>query len=499
MLQLTQAAPPEIHVSGVGGVTTIPRRIMPSCRRGHVSSIDDAEQMRDAISCAQLEGKRARRRVQVPCLVASTLLFASAIVVVLTAGRVDQTYFVVLPCSLVTSVVILLFAVLTTDERLTSFAAGSIAMQFMVAAILTAVLALASTLRTGAMSGSCVQTMGEPCWDVILDAVQFSIGSLALLLKGSSLLVEMAWRGSRGRILLEFLWREVRQTCAIAFVVLFPIALVRITTFGGLSERATRFLVAGLWFGCTALVLSTPKLRTRVQSALAARGGALLTAASVAAYIGRADPTEMVRNAEATFRAVPLPLVTLAHLQSNVPDPELYRLTVPVRFSQCDAFVSHSWADDPALKFAALRAWGVRFERLFKRAPLVWIGACPVAWPCCPPSLTTVNPLTIFPRTRTSNRPVLPAAGDHRGRGADAAVLHCWLYLASCSCRADFRYEALVHHRMTSHPKSFLPKSQLQVRTVAAIPSLVLLATFRCASAICRRFSSSCAWARRPP
>merc|ERR1712150_102430 len=43
---------------------------------------------------------------------------------------------------------------------------------------------------------------------------------------------------------------------------------------------------------------------------------------------------------------------------------------------RCDAFLSHSWSDDPQAKLKAMQAWRKSFVAKHKREPLVWLDKC---------------------------------------------------------------------------------------------------------------------------
>merc|ERR1719253_2164497 len=61
-------------------------------------------------------------------------------------------------------------------------------------------------------------------------------------------------------------------------------------------------------------------------------------------------------------------------MQENTPNPALSFLTEPGQLGQIDAFVSHSWHDDPKLKWAALQAWRQEFKLQHQgREPKLWI------------------------------------------------------------------------------------------------------------------------------
>jgi hypothetical protein len=102
--------------------------------------------------------------------------------------------------------------------------------------------------------------------------------------------------------------------------------------------------------------------------------GASSAAASLACLIGSMDPKEAMDQAKARFRYVSLEKLAFEDLSDNTPDPALHleqaRL---VKFGRCDAFISHSWHDDPDAKWAALQAWRASFVQERGREPRLWI------------------------------------------------------------------------------------------------------------------------------
>jgi len=65
-----------------------------------------------------------------------------------------------------------------------------------------------------------------------------------------------------------------------------------------------------------------------------------------------------------------------ADVARNDPDPELFARTVPARLHDCDAFVSHSWHDDAAGKWASVQRWRALFADAHGREPRVWFDKC---------------------------------------------------------------------------------------------------------------------------
>lgn len=59
-------------------------------------------------------------------------------------------------------------------------------------------------------------------------------------------------------------------------------------------------------------------------------------------------------------------------LQNNRPDAQLMALTQCCTLGGADAFISHSWHEDPDAKIVALEAWRQRFLIDRRREPRVW-------------------------------------------------------------------------------------------------------------------------------
>lgn len=66
-------------------------------------------------------------------------------------------------------------------------------------------------------------------------------------------------------------------------------------------------------------------------------------------------------------------LVTDGHsLDGEVGQNDYYRLSMPCRLAECDAFWSHSWHDDGEQKWQALSSWCEEFREQHGRAPKLW-------------------------------------------------------------------------------------------------------------------------------
>ena len=88
----------------------------------------------------------------------------------------------------------------------------------------------------------------------------------------------------------------------------------------------------------------------------------------------------LLNKAKQCFRALPFQRLNLGSFTGK--HAGLERSTWECALGDCDAFISHSWRDDGACRWSALRDWATAFQRFNKRAPLVWIDstlACPAA------------------------------------------------------------------------------------------------------------------------
>ena len=102
-----------------------------------------------------------------------------------------------------------------------------------------------------------------------------------------------------------------------------------------------------------------PAVRRRVHAflgSLAVRGEAK-AAAAVAGLVGGRNPAEALKHGLNTFRGLPYESLSLEDLSTSG-DTGLHNKTVKANLGQVDAFLSHSWHDDPGQKWAALEKWG---------------------------------------------------------------------------------------------------------------------------------------------
>ena len=77
----------------------------------------------------------------------------------------------------------------------------------------------------------------------------------------------------------------------------------------------------------------------------------------------------MLELGASRFRTLPLDAIAEADLLTNQ-DTGLHAKTAHAKLGSADAFVSHSWHDDGAAKYAQLLAWARKFDG---RTPALWL------------------------------------------------------------------------------------------------------------------------------
>jgi len=151
---------------------------------------------------------------------------------------------------------------------------------------------------------------------------------------------------------------------------------------GGLTNALVQ------WWGCeqsldvtlfTAVLLACIAVRPRQQRHFNACFMQFLmkrteerVAAGVAGLVGDCLEQDVFVQATRRFRGMPLAEITFEEIRNSTPDPALYPKSNLTPLQACDAFVSHSWHDAPAAKWAALQRWRRRFVAEYGREPIVW-------------------------------------------------------------------------------------------------------------------------------
>ena len=120
--------------------------------------------------------------------------------------------------------------------------------------------------------------------------------------------------------------------------------------------------------------LNGPRMRSRLSSFLArvASTGDAGRAAGVAAMVGKRDPQEVLALARRSITGLDYAVLREADFASNA-DSGLNAKAKRCRIGEIDAFLSHSWHDDPHCKWKCLVAWARLFHGQQGRTPILWL------------------------------------------------------------------------------------------------------------------------------
>jgi len=117
--------------------------------------------------------------------------------------------------------------------------------------------------------------------------------------------------------------------------------------------------------------------RQRLTKAAKLRGGNI---SMLAALMNNSSPDEIFREALHHFRRVPWDVLTYdvfanggLSMNNRRFAQDLLQISELCDFGQCDAFLSHSWHDDPEAKWAALCDWSKEFQKEHGRSPTFWL------------------------------------------------------------------------------------------------------------------------------
>jgi hypothetical protein len=355
------------------------------------AALASVQHLRERLDAARAQGRRFRRRVQLPVLTAGVLLLLLGILLRVTSAFFHDyaRYFALatfqgsLPSA--AGLVVIIFFVDARERRLVRSALWILAISGVIFAAGAVMIPLSTSRQIiGWEDGEAVcvtQDGAEPrprthCSFVFVMLVTSGIVVLASLSWVASVVHGLCSPAMRPRDLLE---RATENTGILLFVSGTCLLLALLVAAGlGMVEQTLYWWMFGLsaveWLAFSALFLRRG-LHRRVQSWLASRSEATSTASGVASLLNERDVGAITALAKLNFRAAMACDVTLEALSTSAPDPALQVLSRPCAFGECDAFVTHSWGDDPGAKWRALQLWRKQFAARRGREPLVWIGA----------------------------------------------------------------------------------------------------------------------------
>ena len=256
-------------------------------------------------------------------------------------------------------------------------------------------------------------------------------------------------RAMQPRVALLRLWASVRVFLFALALVLFNFVLVPLV--GGtldLSRNETPtgcILILIVWVGVAAF--ATPRNRGRLHRFLfqlgstSGQGSAEEESAIIASLIGGVSAESALTLGESRFRALPLSDLSAEDLKTNS-DTGLFKKTRTIKLGEASAFISHSWSDEGAVKYARLQDWSAG-----KSDVLVWLDKVTLALEapslsCCP--LSSVSERLTHRYLSACHLLGMHRPGGHCGESAGVARLLGRLPGASCASWGELRNQVVV-------------------------------------------------------
>lgn len=128
--------------------------------------------------------------------------------------------------------------------------------------------------------------------------------------------------------------------------------------------------VCKIMFGYAAL---QPRFRAFARRFFASTRGATAIAAAIGDLLTNGANDDVLALARDRMRAISAHKITEQSMQGNTPDPTLFALSESARLGHVDAFLSHSWHDDPCAKWKKLQVWREEFKKKHLREPTLWV------------------------------------------------------------------------------------------------------------------------------
>ena len=182
------------------------------------------------------------------------------------------------------------------------------------------------------------------------------------------------------RLALLLVWRTLR-VCLLVVALNFgaaPWLAHALLAALGRPAPLEPTLIIDCAVGCLSLVLlvlllsSANRGRFYAFISKAAVSGQAGRAAGIAALVGKTDAAKTLALARRNFRGIRFTDLSAEHFRSNA-DTGLHAKATRYRLGEIDAFLSHSWHDDPAAKWRVLERWAKEFDARHRRSPSLWL------------------------------------------------------------------------------------------------------------------------------
>ncbi|KAJ1628880.1 hypothetical protein T492DRAFT_1015218 [Pavlovales sp. CCMP2436] len=334
--------------------------------------------VRQRLNEAHQAGRLFKRRVRMPTLALGLSLMLSGVPLALglsfTSDSLPTDVAVTLAASflVIPGLLFLLLSLFPTDTRSVYFSGLTAMIVCFTFALLYALKASLEAMLLGFGESCPSRYLGVvPCWFTRFLVASRCVYGAICAGAGVRLLLFWLFGQPQARSRINFLWKSTRQT--FAGLLALNVCFLVVAASSGILGRAftTMSPARGIWVAWIArdawqaafvLLLHLPSFRTTVQSYLARRDEVMMAAAGVASLLEGRDVCAVLTMATELFRSITLDKLSLEALLSSEPDANLYALSEPRAFGDVHVFVSHSWSDDPLLKWEALQQWRSEFK-----------------------------------------------------------------------------------------------------------------------------------------
>ncbi|KAG8469042.1 hypothetical protein KFE25_007560 [Diacronema lutheri] len=317
----------------------------------------NAERIRERIAAVRREGHRRRLRVQLPALCVGCVCAVGAVVIVVTQARWWLYGFTSLHMAPFFVLLSLMPTDITALRAYLAFAGAVILFALWWLCVNVLQPSRARLLAAEMRSGSGGRALGACSLFVIAAATMLALARVAMLLADTFVSRRSA------AVALVRAWRFV-SIVQIVFGIVYSLVFLAIAldheANASFFRRMTLrhiFIADGMVALCTltlGLLGLWPPLRSKASAEACDDHDDAAARRSGKRDDGGAQPSAGLTNAV----------------------DEAYALSEPATLGEVDAFLSHSWHDAAADKFAALQAWRALFKAENGREPLCWYDRC---------------------------------------------------------------------------------------------------------------------------
>ncbi|KAG8457571.1 hypothetical protein KFE25_003725 [Diacronema lutheri] len=335
------------------------------------------KQLRSKLAEARAQGAKRVRRITRPTLTVGLLLMAAASVMpvaMLRAGsRLTESSLWVSMSLITVAAYLLILAVTPLQPRAVSRVAALLSVLVLVPVFYLVNTFVPAHLRNA--RADCA-AYADPRTRCRVELVLLILRALCVPVNGAAS-AHLLWRLRRKASVfqrVDAIWVAFSASWFLPGLS----AVIAFTTGTYISDLAVEFQseASGVTMLFFSLLGMSKGVRRRAHGWLASIGGETSAAVTISTMFAggglRADE-DMLARTHATLCSVSAAHVTLAAFCSSESADELFDATSPARLGEIDAFISHSWWDDPSERFAAFQAWRAEFKREHKREATVWL------------------------------------------------------------------------------------------------------------------------------